>query len=81
MFNGRIQMLDGLFNYETASRMCIRHSLQEFADDNIQYAEIRHRFAPLWKDDGSERIDEHGVMNLSSLNMKDFNGYTRSGFW
>ncbi|KAK4451676.1 Metallo-dependent hydrolase [Podospora aff. communis PSN243] len=72
MFNERIQMLDGLSSYETAFRMCIRHSLQEFADDNIQYAEIRHCFAPLWKDDGSGRIDEHGTMNAFIVEYESF---------
>jgi len=66
-FNARTQMMKGLFNYETAYRRYTRQCLDEFVDDNIQYAEIRPNFMPsnqVWKDDGSSRIDNIGIMDL-----------------
>ncbi len=66
-FNARTQMMKGLFNYETAYRKYTRQCLEEFVDDNIQYAEIRPNFMAsnqVWKDDGSLRIDNIGIMNL-----------------
>ncbi|KAK0708298.1 adenosine/AMP deaminase [Lasiosphaeris hirsuta] len=66
-FNGRTQMMKGLFNYETAYKEYTQLCLQEFVDDNIQYAEIRPNFMStnqVWKDDGSTRIDNWGIMEL-----------------
>ncbi|KAJ4293849.1 hypothetical protein N0V88_005363 [Collariella sp. IMI 366227] len=66
-FNARTQMMKGLFNYETAYKRYTRQCLEEFVDDNIQYAEIRPNFMSsnqVWKDDGSSRIDNVGIMNL-----------------
>lgn len=66
-FNARTQMMKGLFNYETAYREYTRQCLIEFVDDNIQYAEIRPNFMSsnqVWKDDGSLRIDNIGIMDL-----------------
>jgi adenosine deaminase CECR1 len=66
-FNARTQMMKGLFNYETAYKKYTRQCLDEFVDDNIQYAEIRPNFMwsnQVWKDDGSSRIDNVGIMNL-----------------
>ena len=60
-------MMKGLFNYETAYRKYTRHCLGEFVNDNIQYAEIRPNFMfsnQVWKDDGSIRIDNIGIMDL-----------------
>ena len=60
-------MMKGLFNYETAYRKYTRHCLDEFVNDNIQYAEIRPNFMfsnQVWKDDGSIRIDNIGIMDL-----------------
>jgi adenosine deaminase CECR1 len=60
-------MMKGLFNYETAYREYTHRCLQEFIDDNIQYAEIRPNFMKtnqVWKDDGTSRIDNFGIMNL-----------------
>jgi adenosine deaminase CECR1 len=37
-------MMKGLFNYETAYRSYTRKLLSDFADDNIQYAEVRPNF-------------------------------------
>ncbi|KAK4145271.1 uncharacterized protein C8A04DRAFT_35982 [Dichotomopilus funicola] len=66
-FNARTQMMKGLFNYETAYREYTRQCLAEFVDDKIQYAEIRPNFMSsnqVWKDDGSLRIDNVGIMDL-----------------
>jgi adenosine deaminase CECR1 len=66
-FNARTQMMKGLFNYEKAYREYTRKCLEEFDEDNIQYAEIRPNFMSsnqVWKDDGSSRIDNVGIMNL-----------------
>ncbi|KAK4103273.1 Metallo-dependent hydrolase [Parathielavia hyrcaniae] len=66
-FNSRTQMMKGLFNYETAYRKYTRQCLEEFAAENIQYAEIRPNFMSsnqVWKDDGSYRIDNVGIMHL-----------------
>ncbi|KAK5653336.1 hypothetical protein OQA88_9027 [Cercophora sp. LCS_1] len=66
-FNGRTQMMKGLFNYETAYTEYTTRCLQEFVDDNIQYAEIRPNFMStnqVWKDDGSGRIDNRGIVDL-----------------
>ena len=60
-------MMKGLFNYETAYRKYTRECLKEFVADNIQYAEIRPNFMSsnqVWKDDGSTKIDNVGIMHL-----------------
>lgn len=66
-FNGRTQMMKGLFNYVTAYRQYTQLCLVEFVDDNIQYAEIRPNFMStnqVWLDDGSAQLDNKGIMNL-----------------
>ncbi|RKU48672.1 hypothetical protein DL546_009430 [Coniochaeta pulveracea] len=66
-FNGRTQMMKGLFNYVTAYREYTRACLQAFVDDNIQYAEIRPNFMDtnqLWTDDGVSQIDNVGIMDI-----------------
>ncbi|KAK1825724.1 adenosine deaminase 2 [Podospora conica] len=66
-FNGRTQMMKGLFNYETAYRRYTKLCLQEFVDDNIQYAEIRPNFMStnqVWKDDGSGKFDNEGIVEI-----------------
>ncbi|EOO01313.1 putative adenosine amp deaminase protein [Phaeoacremonium minimum UCRPA7] len=66
-FNGRTRMMKGLFNYETACRRYTRLCLQEFVNDNIQYAEIRPNFMKtnqLWSDDGTRRIDNFAIMKI-----------------
>lgn len=60
-------MMKGLFNYETAYRQYTRLCLQEFVDDNIQYAEIRPNFMDtnqLWTDKGERKISNSGIMEL-----------------
>lgn len=66
-FNARTQMMKGLFNYETAYRTYTRRCLEDFVADNIQYAEIRPNFMEtnqVWKDDGSTKIDNVGIMEM-----------------
>jgi adenosine deaminase CECR1 len=66
-FNGRTQMMKGLFNYVTAYREYTRACLQSFVDDHIQYAEIRPNFMDtnqLWTDDGVLQIDNVGIMKI-----------------
>lgn len=66
-FNTRTQMMKGLFNYETAYRTYTRKCLEDFVADNIQYAEIRPNFMDtnqVWKDDGSAKIDNVGIMEM-----------------
>lgn len=66
-FNTRTQMMKGLFNYETAYRKYTRACLEDFVGDNIQYAEIRPNFMDtnqVWKDDGSGKIDNWGIMGM-----------------
>lgn len=68
-------MMKGLFNYETAYKEYTRRCLQEFSDDNIQYAEIRPNFMStnqVWKDDGSSQIDNTGIMDLIIDAYRDF---------
>jgi adenosine deaminase CECR1 len=60
-------MMKGLFNYETAYRRYTQLCLKEFVRENIQYAEIRVNFMntnQVWLDDGSDRIDNEGIMNM-----------------
>ncbi|KAK1759589.1 putative adenosine amp deaminase protein [Echria macrotheca] len=74
-FNGRTQMMKGLFNYETAYTKYTRLCLEEFAQDNIQYAEIRPNFMStnqVWKDDGSDRIDNDGIIRLITTAYAEF---------
>lgn len=68
-------MMKGLFNYETAYKSYTKLCLQEFVDDNIQYAEIRPNFMAtnqVWKDDGSSRIDNKGIVNLITSAYDEF---------
>ncbi|RMI99765.1 hypothetical protein CDV36_015973 [Fusarium kuroshium] len=74
-FNGRTRMMKGLFNYETAYKVYTRRLLENLLEDNIIYAEIRPNFMmsnQLWKDDGSERIDNGGIMKLIIQEVESF---------
>ncbi|KAI9148671.1 Adenosine deaminase CECR1-A [Paramyrothecium foliicola] len=67
LFNARTQMMKGLFNYETAYRSYTRACLQEFVNDNIQYAEIRVNFMKSNKvlsDDGSRQMENSEIVKL-----------------
>lgn len=66
-FNGRTRMMKGLFNYETAFKSYTRACLQDFVDDNIQYAEIRPNFMhtnQVFYDDGSSKHDNTSIMSI-----------------
>ncbi|EHA48854.1 hypothetical protein MGG_00601 [Pyricularia oryzae 70-15] len=66
-FNGRTRMMKGLFNYETAFKSYTRACLQDFVDDNIQYAEIRPNFMhtnQVFHDDGSAKYDNTSIMQM-----------------
>jgi adenosine deaminase CECR1 len=74
-FNGRTRMMKGLFNYETAYREYTRQCLQDFVDDNIQYAEIRPNFMSsnqLFRDDGTNPIDNWGIMQIIIDEVENF---------
>lgn len=74
-FNTRTQMMKGLFNYERAYREYTRSCLQDFVDDNIQYAEIRPNFMAtnqVWRDDGSSQMDNIEIMEMIIEEYKTF---------
>jgi adenosine deaminase CECR1 len=60
-------MMKGLFNYETAYMQYTLACLDDFAKDNIQYAEIRPNFMTtnqVWTDDGKIKLNNEKIMNL-----------------
>ncbi|KAK4124510.1 Metallo-dependent hydrolase [Parathielavia appendiculata] len=66
-FNARTQMIKELFNYKKAYVRYTQACLEEFARDNIQYAEIRPNFMftnQVWEDDGSARLDNEAIVKL-----------------
>lgn len=70
-------MMKGLFNYVTAYRQYTQRCLEEFVDDNIQYAEIRPNFMStnqVWLDDGSAQLDNEGIMKLI---MEEYDKFQR----
>ncbi|OLN85255.1 Adenosine deaminase CECR1-A 1 [Colletotrichum chlorophyti] len=74
-FNGRTRMMKGLFNYESAYRKYTQGILEDFVNDNIQYAEIRPNFMKtnqLWTDDGARQIDNEGIMKIIIEEYTDF---------
>lgn len=74
-FNGRTQMMKGLFNYERAYREYTRRCLEDFVSDNIQYAEIRPNFMDtnqVWTDDGTRKIDNVGIMEMIIQEVERF---------
>ncbi|KAM0513565.1 hypothetical protein ACHAPE_007615 [Trichoderma viride] len=74
-FNGRTRMMKGLFNYVTAYRSYTRQCLEDFARDNIQYAEIRPTMMKsnyITSDDGTETIDNEGIMKIIIEEVEDF---------
>ncbi|KAL2186916.1 Metallo-dependent hydrolase [Thermothelomyces heterothallicus CBS 203.75] len=67
LFNRRTRMMKGLFNYQTAFVRYTQACLEEFARDNIQYAEIRLDFMPsnqLWDDEGKDQMSNERMMEL-----------------
>jgi adenosine deaminase CECR1 len=76
-------MMKGLFNYETAYREYTRLLLQDFIDDNIQYAEIRPNFMvtnQLRTDDGLSQIDNRGIMNIIVEEYNKFQARSKDYF-
>lgn len=74
-FNGRTQMMKGLFNYVTAYRSYTRQCLEDFVRDNIQYAEIRPTMMKsnhITSDDGMDTIDNEGIMKIIIKEVEDF---------
>ena len=68
-------MMKGLFNYVQAYEEYTRRCLEDFVADNIQYAEIRPNFMKanqLWSNDGTEQIDNRGIMNIIMRVCKEF---------
>ena len=68
-------MMKGLFNYETAYRKYTYRCLQDFARDNIQYAEIRPNFMmsnQLYHDDGTGPINNEGIMSIIITEVERF---------
>ena len=59
-------MIKGLFSYESAFRAYTRACINDFIDDNIQYAEIRPNFPSntLVTDDGIGYIDNFGLLKI-----------------
>lgn len=65
-FDHCTQMIKGLFSYESAFRAYTRACIEDFINDNIQYAEIRPNFPSnaLLKDDGVGYIDNIGLLQI-----------------
>lgn len=60
------RMLKGLFSYESAFRAYTKACIEDFINDNIQYAEIRPNFPSnaLIRDDASGFIDNTGLLQI-----------------
>ncbi|KAI1480505.1 hypothetical protein K445DRAFT_320163 [Daldinia sp. EC12] len=74
-FNGRTRMMKGLFNYEKAFRAYTRKCLEEFVNENVQYAEIRPNFMKsnqVLRDDGSEGFNNFGLMKIIIEEYENF---------
>lgn len=70
-------MMKGLFNYETAFRRYTRLCLEDFLNDNIQYAEIRPNFMTsnqLYLDEGSP-VDNWGIMGIIIDEVEKFQAW------
>ncbi|RDW94438.1 metallo-dependent hydrolase-2 [Coleophoma crateriformis] len=66
-FNFRTQFMKGLFSYESAFRAYTRACVIDFAEDNIQYAEIRPNFMAnnsVKKDDASGSYDNFETLEI-----------------
>ena len=59
-------MIKGLFSYESAFKAYTRACIEDFINDNIQYAEIRPNFPSnaLVRDDGMGWIDNTGLLQI-----------------
>jgi len=68
-------MMKGLFNYKSAYVKYIQKCLDEFAKDNIQYAEIRPNFMStnhVWDDEGETKLNNEDIMRLIIEGYKKF---------
>lgn len=68
-------MMKGLFNYKSAYVKYIQKCLDEFAKDNIQYAEIRPNFMStnhVWDDEGETKLNNEDIMKLIIEGYKKF---------
>ena len=66
-------MMKGLIGYESAFRNYVRALIEDFVEDNIQYAETRPNFMTtnhVRTDDGSRAIDNEGIMNIIDEEIK-----------
>ena len=66
-------MMKGLFAYESAFRNYTRACIQDFVNDNIQYAEIRPNFMStnsLKTDDGQGSIGNEGILKIIDEELK-----------
>ncbi|KAI2628731.1 Metallo-dependent hydrolase [Hypoxylon sp. NC1633] len=76
-FNGRTRMMKGLFNYEKAFRAYTRRCLEEFVQENVQYAEIRPNFMKsnqVIRDDGSDGFNNFGLMEII---IEEYEGFMK----
>lgn len=70
-------MMKGLFAYESAFRNYTRECIQDFVDDNIQYAEIRPNFMQsnsLKSDDGEKLFMNQEIMGIIDHELKSTMG-------
>jgi adenosine deaminase CECR1 len=60
------RMIKGLFSYESAFKAYTRACIEDFIEDNIQYAEIRPNFPSnaLIRDNGIGYIDNTGLLQI-----------------
>jgi adenosine deaminase CECR1 len=65
-FDVSTRMIKGLFSYESAFKAYTRACIEDFINDNIQYAEIRPNFPSnaLLADDGTREIDNTGLLQI-----------------
>lgn len=65
-FDACTRMMKGLFNYETAFRAYTEACIEDFINDNIEYAEIRPNFPSnnMTKDDGETIISNTEVLQI-----------------
>lgn len=65
-FSIKTRMMKGLFGYESAYRHYTQQVIQDFVDDNIQYAEVRPNFPAnvLTRDDGLSNINNEDLCQL-----------------
>ncbi|KAI0136787.1 hypothetical protein BJ170DRAFT_30606 [Xylariales sp. AK1849] len=83
LFDAHTHMMKGLFNYHTAYRTYTQACLQEFVDENIQYAEIRvnsMQSSQVWLDDGSRQLENRETVELIIDEYQAFSAKSASAF-